>query len=277
MVFPYAHAKPDRKQSHPHPNPPLDGQGPKGDHMRLTRAYVDCMLAVGNHVALSEDVAKHLVRVLRLAHGDSCTLFNGDGRDYEARIISANKREVLAEVISASEVDNESPLRITLLQGIARGEKMDLIVQKATELGVTAILPVISERSEVKLDAERAEKRCGHWRSVAISACEQSGRARIPEIAMPQLLQAGANLIAVDGIKLILDPAGEHSVANLELQVTAGIVIAIGPEGGWSPRDRQTLQAGGFVGLRLGPRILRTETAGLAAITAVQARFGDLG
>ncbi|MCY7354682.1 MAG: 16S rRNA (uracil(1498)-N(3))-methyltransferase [Lysobacter sp.] len=244
--------------------------------MRLTRAYVELALAAGNCIALPEDVAAHLVRVLRLAPGDPCTLFNGDGRDYEARIVSANKREVLAEVVSAHDVDNESPLRITLLQGIARGEKMDLIVQKATELGVTAILPVISERSEVKLDAERAQKRYAHWRSVAISACEQSGRARVPQLSAPQPLQTTVVQVATDAVKLTLDPNGEHSVANLELHVASGIVIALGPEGGWSPRDREVLQAGGFTGLRLGPRVLRTETAGLAAIAALQSRFGDL-
>ncbi|MEJ7745286.1 MAG: 16S rRNA (uracil(1498)-N(3))-methyltransferase [Luteimonas sp.] len=239
-------------------------------------AFVDAELAAGKRIALPEDVAVHLVRVLRLGPGDSCTLFNDDGRDYEARIISASKREVLAEVVAANDVDNESSLHITLLQGIARGEKMDLILQKATELGVHAVLPVISERSEVKLDAERARKRHAHWRSVVISACEQSGRARIPRVAAPQSLQTAASDLAPDVFKLTLDPAGAHSVANLAFDAATGIVVAIGPEGGWSPRDREVLHAGGFLGLRLGPRILRTETAGLAAIAALQSRFGDL-
>ncbi len=244
--------------------------------MRLIRAYLDAPLAVGSRIALPDDVTAHLVRVLRLEAGDSCTLFNGDGRDCDGRIVSVSKREVLVDIVNARVVDNESRLHITLLQGIARGEKMDLIVQKATELGVHAIVPVISERSEVKLDAQRAQKRHAHWVSVAIAACEQSGRTRIPQLAAPQLLHAAVTETASDALKLTLDPDGQHAVANLDFDSTHGLVIAIGPEGGWSPRDRQMLQAAGFIGLRLGPRILRTETAGLAAIAALQSRFGDL-
>ncbi|MDQ3228660.1 MAG: 16S rRNA (uracil(1498)-N(3))-methyltransferase [Pseudomonadota bacterium] len=244
--------------------------------MRLTRAYLEMPLAAGKRVTLPGDVATHLVRVLRLEAGDPCTFFNGDGHDYGARIVSTSKREVLAEIVEAREVDNESPLRITLLQGIARGEKMDLIVQKATELGVHAIVPVISERSEVKLDAQRAQKRHAHWRGVVIAACEQSGRTRIPDLTIPQSLQSAASAVASDMLKLTLDPGGQNAIANLSIDQTRGLVIAIGPEGGWSPRDRQLLQSAGFIGLRLGPRILRTETAGLAAISALQARLGDL-
>ena len=244
--------------------------------MRLTRAYVDAALAVGSSVVLPDDVATHLVRVLRLQAGDACTLFNGDGRDYDARISGAGRREVLAEVCGVRDVDNESPLRITLLQGIARGERMDLIVQKATELGVHAIVPVTSERTEVKLDAQRAQKRHAHWRGVAIAACEQSGRTRLPELAAPQPLQSAFGAVAGHAVKLTLDPGGTRAAADIVLDETRALVIAIGPEGGWSSRDRQSLQAAGFIGLRLGPRILRTETAGLAALAALQSRFGGL-
>jgi len=246
--------------------------------MRLTRSFVDMPLAVGMRVVLPEDAAAHLVRVLRLSEGDACALFNGDGRDYGARLLSANKRGVEAEVVDAREIGNESPLRIVLLQGIARGEKMDLILQKATELGVSAIVPVVAERTEVKLDAQRSEKRVAHWRNVVVSACEQSGRARIPQLATPATLAAAAagRSIAPDASKLILDPNGEHTSDSLAPPGSGGVAIAIGPEGGWSPRDRDTLRAAGFVGLRLGPRVLRTETAGLAAIAALQSRFGDL-
>lgn len=245
--------------------------------MRLIRAYVDAPLAVGDRIALPDDAAAHLVRVLRLDAGAACTLFNGDGRDCDGRIVVASKREVLVEIIGTHAVDNESPLRVTLLQGIARGEKMDLIVQKATELGVHAIVPVISERSEVKLDAQRAQRRHAHWCSVAIAACEQSGRARIPHLDAPQSLHAAVQGLVAGMTKLTLDPCGDHSTADLVIDAAPGIVLGIGPEGGWSPRDRETLRAAGFDGLRLGPRILRTETAGLAAIAALQSRFGDLG
>src|SRR5262249_49141187 len=148
-------------------------------------------------------------RVLRLDVGDECVLFNGDGRDYSARIVALGKRELRVAVETGHDVDNESPLRITLLQGVARGEKMDLILQKATELGVGAIAPLWSQRSEVKLDEARAEKRLAHWRGVVTSACEQCGRARVPEVAAPVSLATALNALAPGGLRLILDPEGE--------------------------------------------------------------------
>ncbi|MCC4633981.1 MULTISPECIES: 16S rRNA (uracil(1498)-N(3))-methyltransferase [Xanthomonas] len=244
--------------------------------MRLTRSHVALPLQCDQEVTLPEESANHLLRVLRLREGDACILFNGDGSDYHARITVAGKREARALVERAEALSNESPLRITLLQGIARGEKMDLILQKATELGVTAIVPVNAERTEVKLDAARTEKRIAHWRSVVVSACEQSGRARVPTVAAPQGLQEAAQASDPQARRLTLDPQGEHRLSTLSADVEQGLIVAIGPEGGWSPRDRATLAAAGFTGLQLGPRILRTETAGLAAIAALQARFGDL-
>lgn len=243
--------------------------------MRLTRSHVAMPLAVGSEVVLPEDATAHLVRVLRLQPGDACVLFNGDGHDYEARIVAAGKREARADVLSARRVDNEAPLRVTLLQGIARGEKMDWILQKATELGVTRILPVDSERSEVKLDPARAQKRLAHWREVVVAACEQSGRAVVPDVLPPQALAQAAPLR--EGRGLLLDPQGAASLATLDGQPFDACTLAIGPEGGWSPRDRGQLDAAGYEGVRLGPRILRTETAGIAAIAALQALRGDLG
>lgn len=244
--------------------------------MRLTRSYLDAALSPGKPVTLPESAANHLTRVLRLREGDDCVLFNGDGHDYAARITSIGKRQVVAEVLSSQAVENESPLMITLVQGIARGEKMDLILQKATELGVAAVVPVIAERTEVKLDAERAEKRVAHWRSVMVSACEQSGRASIPHLSAPMPLFQAISESVEESLRLTLDPLGETSLATMAAPPSAALTIAIGPEGGWSPRDREALRAAGFIGLRLGPRILRTETAGLAAIAALQSRFGDL-
>lgn len=278
--------------------------------MRLTRCHIDAPLQPGTEIALPGRSADHLLKVLRLRPGDACVLFNGDGRDYAARLAAADKRGARAEILESRPVGNESPLRIVLLQGVARGEKMDLILQKATELGVAAILPAFAERSEVKLDAERALKRAAHWHSVVVAACEQSGRARLPALAPPAALAEAVRGVPADAeLRLMLDPFGEYTLASLphpvptpaganlgtgirlDASTDAGIdssagadtgacpgtvAIAIGPEGGWSPRDRQTLRDGGFAGLRLGPRILRTETAGLAAIAALQARFGDL-
>ncbi|MES2857822.1 MAG: 16S rRNA (uracil(1498)-N(3))-methyltransferase [Pseudomonadota bacterium] len=243
--------------------------------MRLTRSHVDLSLRVGEELALPEHVTAHLVRVLRLQVGDACVLFNGDGQDFDARITAVGKREARVEVLGARAVDNESPLRITLLQGIARGEKMDWILQKATELGVVHILPVSSDRSEVKLDAQRADKRLAHWRGIVVSACEQSGRARIPVVEAPQPLAAAVMQRAGRGF--LLDPLAHASLATLGVNALTSCTLAIGPEGGWSPRDREQLLAAGFEGLRLGPRILRTETAGIAAIAALQALAGDLG
>jgi len=245
--------------------------------MRVTRSYVDAPLAVGQTLSLPEEVANHLVRVMRLREGEGCVLFNGDGHDYSATLVESGKRDARVRIEATQALDNESTLSITLLQGIARGEKMDLILQKATELGVAAIIPVNAERTEVKLDAARAEKRVAHWNNVVTSACGQSGRARIPQVGSPLSLAQAAAALPVDTLRLTLDPHGAHRLSTLDAAPAAGIVIAIGPEGGWSPRDRDQLTAAGFQGLQLGPRILRTETAGLAAIAALQARLGDLG
>ena len=244
--------------------------------MRLTRIHVAAPLAAGSEVVLPESAAVHLARVLRLAVGDECVLFNGDGNDYAARITTMGKRELRVVVAARREVGNESPLAITLLQGVARGEKMDLILQKATELGVTAIAPLWSQRSEVKLDEARTEKRLAHWRGVVASACEQCGRARVPDVAMPVSLAAALGTLPAGGLRLILDPEGELALGTLTVDGGTNIVLAVGPEGGWSPADRDQLRAAGFQGLKLGPRILRTETAGLAAIASLQSRLGDL-
>lgn len=244
--------------------------------MRLTRCHVAVPLSVGARVVLPEGVAGHLTRVLRLRMGEGCVLFNGDGFDYAGTLVATDKRASVVEIASARQVGNESPLRIILVQGVARGEKMDLILQKATELGVAAFEPVMAERTEVKLDAERAIKRMAHWSSVISSACEQSGRARVPGIrAVVPLADAIAALVR-PSLLLTLDPNGESSIGSMDAPTNARVTIAVGPEGGWSPRDRDQLRAAGFQGLRLGPRVLRTETAGLAAIAALQARFGDL-
>ena len=244
--------------------------------MRVTRVHVDLPLATGARLELPADAAGHLVRVLRLRPGDGFVLFNGDGRDFAATVLEADRRGVRVEVGEARVVRLESPLCLVLLQGIARGEKMDLILQKATELGVDAVRPLFSERSEVKLDGARADKRLDHWRNVVASACGQSGRARVPEVAAPAALSAVLESLPAGGLRLLLDPEGSLVLPALEPVPGEPVYLAIGPEGGWSPRDRDRLHAAGFEGVRLGPRILRTETAGLAAIAALQALHGDL-
>ena len=243
--------------------------------MRITRCPIDQPLAAGVELDLPEDIANHLVRVMRLGTGDGCVLFNGDGHDYSAELVEVGKRHARVRIGAVQAVDNESPLRITLVQGIARGEKMDLILQKATELGVAAFVPVNSERSEVRLEGERAAKRVAHWRSVVASACGQSGRAWIPAVAAPENLARACAALPADSLRLCLDPRGQWTLATLPAAPAGGIVVAIGPEGGWSPRDLAQLEQAGFAGLQLGPRVLRTETAGLATLAALQARLGD--
>lgn len=243
--------------------------------MRVNRLFVDESLRPGADVPLSEAAAMHLVRVLRGAVGDQCVLFNGDSTDYTARIIAIGKRDVRVEIIGANQPANESTLPITLLQSLARGEKMDLVLQKATELGVAGFVPVASERSEVRLDGDRVDRRVAHWRNVVIAACEQSGRASVPSVATPVALPQALQTLEPASTRLLLDPVATLAAADLDLDASRHVVLAIGPEGGWSPRDRSALVGAGFQGLRLGPRILRTETAGIAAIAALQALHGD--
>jgi 16S rRNA (uracil1498-N3)-methyltransferase len=242
--------------------------------MRRIRSHVDVELVPGRTIALPADSRAHLTRVLRLREGDRVTLFNGDGHDYPARLQGSGNQcaaEVLAQEPAAAP---ECRLQLSLVQALARGEKMDWIIQKATELGVATIVPVSSQRSEVRLDGERAEKRLAHWRKVAISACEQSGRARIPTIAPPMPLHNVAATIAAP-LRLLLDPDGERGLADLDLVVDA-VAIAVGPEGGFEPHEIDLLNRAGWQRVRLGDRVLRTETAGLAAISAVLALTGEL-
>lgn len=243
--------------------------------MRNTRIHIDQPLSQAVELALPQQAAEHVARVLRMNPGDMLTLFNGDGYDYAATLIAIGKRDVMVRIEDREQVSNESPLRLTLAQAVARGEKMDLIVQKATELGVARIVPLFTERSEVKLDASRAEKRLLHWRAVAASACEQSGRVNIPEVTPAQSLQDWLKNLANDGAqRLALLPEGTLRARELRFGDTGGLLV-VGPEGGLGDRDVTALQETGFQGLRLGPRILRTETAGLAALAALQAFHGD--
>jgi len=244
--------------------------------MRTIRLHADLPLAVGAEFALPPDAAEHAARVLRLPAGAPLVLFNGDGSDYAAIITAIDKRTVRVQVSACEPVRNESPLPLLLAQGIARGDKMDLIVQKATELGVAGFVPLLTERSEVRLDAERAARRLAHWQSVAISACEQSGRARVPRVAPIQPLAAWLGGLPNDGaLRLALLPQGGKTIGALRFGAAGGVLV-IGPEGGLGEADTRALAQHGFLGLRLGPRILRTETAGLAALSALQACHGDL-
>ena len=249
-------------------------QGP--ENLRTIRIYVDQPLKTGLEIALPPQAAGHVTRVLRLRRGDPMVLFNGDGVDYACELTESGASGASVRVLAAQASTGESPLRITIAQALARGEKMDWIVQKATELGVAAIVPLVTERSEVKLDAGRADKRLAHWRGVAAGACEQSGRARVPGVHAPATLSSWLQSLDLrkSETRLALLPDGELSVRALG-RIESEVLLAVGPEGGFGESDIAALRNAGFRGLTLGPRILRTETAGIAAIAALQALFGD--
>lgn len=255
--------------------------------MRLTRVFVDGALDAGSFVELARETAAHLVKVLRARSGDELVLFNGDGREYSGTIESVRGSRVSASIGAARSLDRESPFQLTLVQCVPRGDRMDFIVQKATELGVARIVPVLSQRSVVRLDADQAESKQAHWRAVAVSACEQCGRNRLPALEAPQPLLGylgGLQPPEISGgfLRLVLEPerAGRASPAAQAIEAddsaAAGAQIAIGPEGGFAPEELEAFDLSAFARLRLGPRVLRTETAAIAAIAVLQARFGDM-
>jgi 16S rRNA (uracil1498-N3)-methyltransferase len=252
--------------------------------MRLTRVYVETVLTPGAIVELPRETASHLAKVLRARSGDPLILFSGDGREYAGAVESVRGPRVTASVGNGAEVDRESPLAITLVQCVPRGDRMDFIVQKATELGVTRIVPVLSQRSVVRLDAAQAESKAAHWRAVVINACEQCGRNRVPAIAAPVPLieylgssaAAGAGTPAAGSpaARFVLEPDLEAAAAPAALDTAAH--VAVGPEGGFGDEELEAFRIAGFRRLRLGPRILRTETAAIAALTWLQTRCGDM-
>ncbi len=242
--------------------------------MRLTRVYVAAPLESGTRLRLEGSAASHVTRVLRLRVGAALTLFNGSGGEYEAGIDKAHGGELTVAVGAHHAIERESPLALTLVQGISRGERMDLVVQKATELGVTRLVPVISERSVVKLDAHQADRKLLHWRAIVIAACEQCGRNRLPELAAPLGLREFLRGAGAGGMRLLLSPHGARGLA--ELTPDAAVTVLIGPEGGLSEAEQEAAVQAGFAAVRLGPRILRTETAALTALALLQRQWGDL-
>jgi 16S rRNA (uracil1498-N3)-methyltransferase len=236
---------------------------------RVPRLFVDTGLKPHASIELPEAAAHHAARVLRLSAGDSVVLFDGSGGEYGARLEMPGRGRVLAETGERRDFERESPLAVTLLQAVSSRERMDFTIQKAVELGVAAIHPVYSERSIVRLSGEREAKRLAHWRRVAVAACEQCGRNRIPEIAAPVALD---RYRAAGDSKILLAPAATQRLADL---ARGPLVLAAGPEGGFSEQEEALLQRAGFVAARLGPRILRTETAALAALAALNALAGD--
>ncbi|THF62365.1 16S rRNA (uracil(1498)-N(3))-methyltransferase [Pseudothauera nasutitermitis] len=240
----------------------------------ISRFFFPEELPAAGEVALPEALAHHAVRVLRLRDGEPLVLFDGRGGETSARL-SVRGRQCFAVLGERSAVERESPLDLVLAQGLAGGDKMDWIVQKATELGVAGVVPLAAERSVIRLAGERAAKRVAHWRQVVVAACEQSGRNRVPEVAGIQPLEAwlaGAH----DVRKLVLAPGGGRRTRELAPPAAGErVVLMVGPEGGWTDAELAACLRAGAEAMSLGPRVLRTETAGLAALAALQALWGD--
>ena len=257
--------------------------------MREVRVHLDpaltgTALASGRRVELPSAAAQHLTRVLRLRDGATLTVFDGSGGEYRATLLLGTRGAAAVEVQAHHAIERESRLRITLLQGLARGERMDWVIQKATELGVASILPVASQRSVVQLEAERGDRRVQHWRAVAAAACEQCGRNTPPRLAAPQSFADALAAVADMPLRLLLEPDAERGLgqalgempgAHPSALEPARVALLVGPEGGWEDTALALAREAGWVTVRLGPRVLRTETAGLAALAALQCLAGD--
>lgn len=242
--------------------------------MRAPRLFTDQPLATGMEITLEPGASRHIVTVLRLTPGGSITLFNGEGGEYAATLHGGSGKQASVSVGRFSDMDRQSPLAIHLGIALSKGDRFDWVIQKATELGVAQITPLITARTEVRLSAERQQKKCQHWRQVAISACEQSGRNRLPCMIPPAPCRDWLSVQA--DVKLVLHPATANSpLLPRDLSPTS-VALLVGPEGGFTDDEVSAALGLGFTPLRLGPRILRTETAPLAGISIVQAFWGDM-
>jgi 16S rRNA (uracil1498-N3)-methyltransferase len=242
--------------------------------MRLNRVYAEVPVGGRVQLELTGTAAGHIARVLRLRVGEQLILFDDAGGEYAAIVDAFTRDTVRVAVGEYLDVNRESALHVTLAQGISRGERMDVVVQKATELGVKRIVPVLAERTVVRLNDAQAANRLRHWRAIAIAACEQCGRNRLPEITSPMSLQEFLVSDYPAGLRLMLNPSG--GLRARELPASAAATLLIGPEGGLSDAEQAAALAAQFRGMVLGPRILRTETAALAALAVIQQQLGDL-
>ena len=236
------------------------------------RFFVPAKLSAGSELELPERTVRHCA-VLRLRRADAITLFNGEGGEFSAELTQISRHAAHARVLSGRAIERESPLAITLAQCVSSGDRMDATLQKSTELGVRRILPIVSERSVVRISSDRADRRVTHWRNVVIAACEQCGRNRIPEVVAISDLETFLAHSLGDALQLLLAPEAECDLKGLN--PAQRVTLLVGPEGGLSLEERRHAQNKGFVPVHFGPRVLRTETAPLAAIAAMQVLWGD--
>jgi 16S rRNA (uracil1498-N3)-methyltransferase len=242
--------------------------------MRDIRVFTDQPLTTGEEVMLDTIASRHLATVLRLKAGHRISLFNGQGGEFLATLSECNSKQVTASITDFTDTERESPLRIHLGIGMSRGDRMDWVIQKATEVGVTEISPLYTERTEVKLKGDRAEKKLRHWQQVSISASEQSYRNQVPVIHPPITVNQWLSSVEAEK-KLVLHHRSQHSISELGEQQTASVALLIGPEGGLSTDEIKRAEECCFMPLTLGPRVLRTETAPVVAISILQSLWGD--
>lgn len=242
--------------------------------MRTPRFYEPQAFTEGQTFNLSDGATQHVSRALRMRPGDQLILFNGDGCEYYAELTEVAKRSARAQITKIATPTRQSPLKVTIGQSVSRGERMDYAIQKATELGMQQMVPLFTERCEVRLNAERQDKRRQHWQQVAVSACEQSLRCDVPEITAPQSLNEWINSVEAD-LKLVLHHHTEQPLGDFDKPES--IALLIGPEGGLSETEVEQALAQGFKPVAFGPRVFRTETAPVAALSVLQYIWGDLG
>lgn len=253
----------------------MQNPGMNAESARVARFYTEDTLRAGGTALLPEDAAHHAVHVLRLRTGEDVTLFNGRGGEYAGRIAAIERLRVTVDVLAHRALERESPLAVTLVQGISSSEKMDFTVQKATELGVAAVQPVVAARSTGRVAGERAAVKRAHWQRVAIAACEQCGRNRVPVVFDPLPLEQYCRVAAAPGLRLLLAPQAQLGLREAAARLAGAATLAAGPEAGFTAGEAALLAEAGFVPVRLGPRVLRTETAALAALAALNALAGD--
>jgi len=240
--------------------------------MRSYRVYSSGPLTVDEQCDLDDRASHHLARVLRVKTGDRLSVFNGDGNNYQGAIVTADKHQVSVLIDSIEQAETESSLNTCLALAVSKGDRFEWAIKKATELGVSSIVPILSQRVDVRLSPARWQKKQEHWQQIVISACEQSGRAVVPEVKQPITLSPWLSGVEAD-CKLVLDP---EATTNALHDRPASIALLIGPEGGLAPSELKLALENGFSAMRLGPRVLRTETAPLVALSVLGARWGDI-